>query len=162
MQNEFYSEAGDEESFSLESINRALNLDNNAFVKYQCMMEHQTQGRIPVEFTVVPILNDEGKLFSFYIRDLREQRQKEIAIVQERDRTKQLNKQLCVALEQAKHLTEKAEQANASKNDFLGVMSHELRTPLSAIIGMASMMEQEPLTAQQRQSAASINYCGQS
>ena len=69
--------------------------------------------RIPVEFTVVPILNDEGKLFSFYIRDLREQRQNEIAIVQERDRTKQLNKQLCVALEQAKHMTEKAEQANA-------------------------------------------------
>ena len=162
FENEFHSEAEDEESFSLESINRALNLNNNAFVKYQCMMEHQTQGRIPVEFTVVPILNDEGKLLSFYIRDLREQRQNEVAIVQERDRTKQLNKQLCVALEQAKHMTEKAEQANASKNDFLGVMSHELRTPLSAIIGMASMMEQEPLTAQQRQSAASINYCGQS
>ena len=111
FENEFYSEAEDEESFSLESINRALNLDNNAFVKYQCMMEHQTQGRIPVEFTVVPILNDEGKLLSFYIRDLREQRQNEVAIVQERDRTKQLNEQLCVALEQAKHMTEKAEQA---------------------------------------------------
>lgn len=85
FENQFHSEAEDEESFSLESINRALNLDNNAFVKYQCMMEHQTPVRIPIGFTVVPILNDEGKLFSFYIRDLREQSQNEIAIVQERD-----------------------------------------------------------------------------
>ena len=162
FENAFHSETEDEESFSLESIHRSLNLNDNGFVKYQCMIEHQTEGRIPLEFTVVPILNEGGGLLSLYIRDLREQRQNEAAVVQERDRAEQLNKQLCLALEQAKSMAEKAEQANASKNDFLGVMSHELRTPLSAIIGMSSMMEQESLTAQQRERVVSINHCGKS
>ena len=162
FENAFHSETEDEESFSLESIHRSLNSNDDGFAKYQCMMEHQTEGRIPLEFTVVPILNEGGGLLSLYIRDLREQRQNEAAVVQERDRVEQLNKQLCLALEQAKRMAEKAEQANAYKNDFLGVMSHELRTPLSAIIGMSSMMEQESLTAQQRESVVSINRCGKS
>ena len=38
---------------------------------------------------------------------------------------------------------DKAEDANASKTQFLAVMSHELRTPLNAIIGFSDMMQQE-------------------
>ena len=115
FENAFHSEAEDEESFSLESIHRALNSDDDAFAKYQCMMEHQTQGRIPVEFTVVPILNERGGNYSlFYIRDLREQRQNEAAVVQERDRVEATQRSSFVwLLEQAKRMAEKAEQANA-------------------------------------------------
>ena len=162
FEHEFHPESQEEAPFTLERIKNALIIENNAYVKWQCMMGHRTQGDIPVEFTVVPIRNEEESLLAVYIRDLREQRQNEAAIIQERDRAEQLNKQLCVALEQAQHMTEKAEEANAAKNEFLGVMSHELRTPLSAIIGMSAMIEQEPLTAQQRQGVSSITDCGQS
>jgi signal transduction histidine kinase len=162
FEHEFHPESQDEGPFTLERIKNALIVENNAYVKWQCMMKHQAQGAIPVEFTVVPIRNEEESLLAVYIRDLREQRQNEAAIIHERDRAEQLNKQLSAALDQAQQMAEKAEQANAAKNDFLGVMSHELRTPLSAIIGMSSMIEQEPLTTQQRQGIASITDCGQS
>ncbi len=162
FEHEFTPESPGEQSFTLDRIQQELTKETNAYVKWQCVMGHQTLGDVPVEFTVVPIRNEEENLLAFYIRDLRDQRLNEEAIIQERDRAEQLNQQLVAALEKAQHMTEKAEQANAAKNEFLGVMSHELRTPLSAIIGMSSMIEQEPLTAQQRQSVAAITDCGQS
>jgi signal transduction histidine kinase/CheY-like chemotaxis protein len=162
FEHEFFPESQETTPFTLERIKHELVTETNAFIKWQCVMGHEKQGDIPVEITVVPIRNDEDSLLAFYIRDLREQRENEAAIILERDRTEKLNMQLSAALERAQSMTEKAEQANAAKNDFLGVMSHELRTPLSAIIGMSTMIEQEPLTAQQRQSVASITDCGQS
>ena len=48
---------------------------------------------------------------------------------------------------------EEAEQANATKSQFLAVMSHELRTPLNAIVGFAELLgssHAEHLTEQAR------------
>lgn len=42
-----------------------------------------------------------------------------------------------------------AQAANVAKSQFLANMSHEIRTPLNAIIGMAYMVRQGPLSARQ-------------
>ena len=43
----------------------------------------------------------------------------------------------------------RAEAANQAKRRFISVVSHEMRTPLNAIIGMADLMRDTPLTSEQ-------------
>lgn len=43
----------------------------------------------------------------------------------------------------------RAEAANQAKRRFISVVSHEMRTPLNAIIGMADLLRQTPLSKEQ-------------
>jgi PAS domain S-box-containing protein len=54
-----------------------------------------------------------------------------------------------------------ADAASRSKSEFLANMSHEIRTPLNAIIGLAELLRDDPLSAQQRHSVSLIENSGQ-
>jgi len=55
---------------------------------------------------------------------------------------------------------EAAETANIAKSAFLANMSHEIRTPLNAITGMAYLLHQTGLNAQQGDKLAKIEAAG--
>ncbi|MET0088996.1 MAG: ATP-binding protein [Candidatus Thiodiazotropha sp.] len=61
-------------------------------------------------------------------------------LTREIEQRKQVERELVLA-------KERSERANEAKNQFLATVSHELRTPLNGIMGLADLLQSEPMDA---------------
>ncbi|NJL59259.1 MAG: response regulator [Desulfobacteraceae bacterium] len=57
---------------------------------------------------------------------------------------------------------ESAEAATKAKSSFLAAMSHDIRTPMNAILGMADLLWETPLSAEQKKYVSIFRSAGES
>jgi PAS domain S-box-containing protein len=95
----------------------------------------------PIELTITSIVDENEAYYSAFIRDISSRKQRELELVQ---------------------MKEKAEQAAKAKSQFLSVMSHELRTPLNAVIGITHLLMQSQPRDDQQEDLRTLQFSGES
>ncbi|MGE5517709.1 MAG: response regulator [Bacteroidota bacterium] len=70
------------------------------------------------------------------------------------------NEQLRLENERIRLAKEQAEELARAKTEFVAVVSHEVRTPMNGVLGMARLLLETPLTAEQRDMAETVVSSG--
>lgn len=121
-----YSEKADSEIFLQRVEWNALHRDGHEF---------------PAEFTITPMIYDEGVFFTVFIRDISESKQAQVLLRQS---------------------LKEVEMLNLMKSQVLATMSHEIRTPLNAILGAQELLAETQLNELQRSYWKMANDAGNS
>lgn len=108
----------------------------------------------------VPIYDTKGNpMFLVGLsQDITVRKKNEIELGEYRQNLERIVDERTIKLKQA---TEKAEEANRLKSEFLATMSHEIRSPMSGVLGMAELLLDTPLSPAQKDLTKTILNSGE-
>ncbi|MCA9759099.1 MAG: response regulator [Candidatus Eisenbacteria bacterium] len=112
-----------------------------------------------------PILGRDGSLlgtFAMYYRTVRSPLPEELVLIESAARLASIAIERRIADAALAKARDEALDAARAKSVFLANMSHEIRTPMSGVMGMADLLLQTKLDAEQRDFADTIASCAQS
>lgn len=78
------------------------------------------------------------------------------------EQIEQLHTHLDLSIGKERKSNKDAELVRQSKQQLLTIIGHEIRTPMNGVMGMASLLEDTSLTAEQKDYVKTIRGCGES
>jgi PAS domain S-box-containing protein len=121
----------------------------------QLELRHADGSSLPVEMLSRSLSLGGGEAEVTAVRDIRERRAAERAL-RDRERADDLQREA----DEQRARRRIAEEASRAKSAFLAMMSHEIRTPMNAVLGLASSLLDDPLSAEQRTAVTAIRESG--
>jgi PAS domain S-box-containing protein len=151
----------DESSRAVQTKNIARAIESGESQSYDLVARRPDGKRVPVHATMVPRKNRDGRVVALYgtVQDISARATATEDLLQARATLEKRVLDRTAELDVAKR---SAENANRAKSEFLANMSHEIRTPLNAVIGLGYLLEQTPLSNDQRNFVAKIQFAGRS
>jgi PAS domain S-box-containing protein len=140
----------------LQAIDEAV-LRDGTIRRDELQLKNSTGKMHTLFVTKFPIYDPDGKILGLggVNTDITELRNREKEVQIARDEAE-------MAANMFKEAADKAQIADQTKSDFLASMSHELRTPLNGTLGMATLLLDSGLNADQTKMVDTIRASGQS
>lgn len=157
MNCDFYKKVREEESelFVLLKSSREHCEKTETFPESYEELIEQLKVRKTQEEKYHAIIKQMESLYARLSDSMAEIENKNRELEEEREKLRAANKLL-------QKTKEVAEAVNRTKSEFLANMSHEIRTPMNAIIGVAELLEDTPLTREQKEYVQLFKSAGES
>lgn len=148
-----------DEATYFRSMDEAV-MNGRKVIDIPCETVTTKKGAFLLHTRKVPVYDSNGnpRFLIGLSQDITLRKKNDLELAEYRENLERMVEERTVKLQQA---TERAEEANRLKSEFLATMSHEIRSPMSGVLGMAEILLDTPLTTEQRDLTKTILNSGE-